>query len=149
MKIRNLIIWIASILLILITARELHILYGLPFRSFTPTEDIERTTLIPDQNASGSAWKRGFDCSFKSPPQELTIKTLDGCESETHNASVMRNASSHYFAPWNQLKNEAPYCLIPYKERLNAVAASRDRQRMYCRRDWSFTDRALFGVGLL
>lgn len=151
MKTRKTLVRLALVLVLALGIREFFVLYGVPFRREVPLETIERMVDTRDpKTISGSFWKQGMDCTFKNPPPELTMQTLSGCASETHRASVMRNARDHYFVPYNQMKDAPPYCLMNYPQsRLLAVDTSRQRQRMYCRQPWSIVERLLFEAGAL
>ena len=150
MTIRKLAFFFATAVVLLLVARALHIYYGLPFRKTIPLESIERMVDSRDpKNVSGSFWKQKLDCTFKNPPIELSLKTLNGCQSESHNAAVMRSARTHYFVPYDQMKDAPPYCLVAYTDRIATVDAARRRQGMYCGQQWSPVERLLFEAGAL
>jgi hypothetical protein len=138
-------------LVLLLAARARYIYYGWSFHTATDLESIERMVDTRDpKTVSGSFWKQKLDCTFKNPPPELSLKTLNGCESESHNAAVMRSARTHYFVPYDQMKDAPPYCLVTYStNRIAAVDAARKRQRLYCGQQWSLGDNLLFEAGEL
>jgi hypothetical protein len=105
---------------------------------------IERITDTRDPNTiSGSALTARLDCTYKNPPPTHTaIAVALDCKSTTHNVKILASEID-YFIPRSTSKDEPPYCLVKPTGRADALVVARERQRMYCQREWPWWKRIL------
>jgi hypothetical protein len=93
---------------------------------------------------AGSVWTAHLDCTYKNPPASRTarVRAFD-CATTTHNVELL-SSGRDYFIPRSTADDGPPYCLVKGSVDTAALQMARERQRVYCMKEWPWWKRMFF-----
>jgi hypothetical protein len=141
---------ILSLILGIIVLYGVSAIHKQPHITDTELSKLERMTDTRDPNKiAGSFWTSKLDCTYKNPPKAITATALPfTCEATSHNVQVLKSGGS-YFIPKSTSDDSPPFCLVNKPADSGTIQIAKERQRIYCREEWSLWQHLLNSIGLL
>jgi hypothetical protein len=141
---------ILSLVVAMVVLYGIFIILKKPTISEDELSKLERMTDTRDpKTISGSFWTDKLDCTYKNPPKEITATVLAfSCEATTHNVQVLKTGGS-YFIPRSTADDNPPFCLVKKPADSSTVQIAKERQSLYCRKEWALWQHAQHFIGFL